>query len=210
MEKIIIEASKYLSRDVYGFCHAKYYRRGNPMSTTGFLTDLKNDISYVSPEMLAQAEQELADVLTADFQKLVDAFGPLMVCGIPRAKHEGYYRNDQMGLRRVISKVAQANPMLEDGTSYIVRHTDTVTTHRAKWGYGGSGEMPRPGLLKDTCNISGAITGKNVLLVDDIFTPGVGIDEDGIQAMFDAGAENVIFYAVARAGGNMAGFRLCA
>ena len=46
--------------------------------------------------------------------------------------------------------------------------------------------------------------------MDDIFTPGVGIDEDGIQAMFDAGAENVIFYAVARAGGNMAGFRLCA
>ena len=119
MEKIIIETSKYLSKEVYGFCHAKYYRRGNPMSTTGFLTDLKNDISYVSPEMLAQAEQELADVLAADFLKLVDAFGPMTVCGIPRAKHEGYYRNDQMGLRRVISKVAQANPMLEDGTSYI-------------------------------------------------------------------------------------------
>ena len=100
--------------------------------------------------------------------------------------------------------------MLEDGTDYIVRHTDTKCTHRANWGYGGAGELPRPGLIRDTCMISPAIAGKFMLLVDDIYTPGCGIDEDGVQALFDAGARSVIFYAVGKARGNGCGFRLCA
>ena len=54
--------------------------------------------------------------------------------------------------------------------------------------------MPRPGLLRDTCSLSPAIAGKRIVLVDDIYTPGVGIDEDGVQALFDAGASSVILY----------------
>ena len=209
MEKIIIEKGPSLSREVAGFCHAKYFRKGNPMSTTGYLTDLKNDISPVSPARLASAEKELLTVLMADFRELAIMFGPLTVCAIPRAKREGHYREDQKGLRRTIGRAAQSTPLMEDGTGYIVRHTDTVTTHRAKAGYGGSGEMPRPGLMKDTCHISPDVLGKTILLVDDIFTPGVGVDEDGIQAVYDSGAKNVIFYAVARAGGDGHGFRIC-
>ena len=36
---------------------------------------------------------------------------------------------------------------------------------------------------------------KNIVLVDDIYTAGVGIDEDGVQALLDAGATSVIMYA---------------
>ena len=50
--------------------------------------------------------------------------------------------------------------------------------------------------MRDTCRLSGDIAGKNIVLVDDIYTAGVGIDEDGVQALFDAGAASVIMYAL--------------
>ena len=68
-------------------------------------------------------------------------------------------------------------------------------THQSFWGHGGDGERPRPGLIRDTCNLSVDIAGKNIVLVDDIYTAGVGIDEDGVQALLDAGAKSVIMYA---------------
>ena len=77
-----------------------------------------------------------------------------------------------------------------------MRHTDTLCTHRSYWGYGGMGEGPGPGLIADTCTLSSGIRGRDVLLVDDIFTPGVGIDEDAICAVLNAGARSVVFYAI--------------
>lgn len=38
----------------------------------------------------------------------------------------------------------------------------------------------------------------NVLLVDDIYTPNVNIDEDAINALLNAGAHTVAFYAVGK------------
>ena len=61
------------------------------------------------------------------------------------------------------------------------------------------GPSPYPGIMKDTCQINKQeIAGKNVILVDDIYTPGCNIDEDGIQTMYDCGAAQVSFYAVAK------------
>ena len=119
----------------------------------------------------------------------------MTVCGVPRSKRENSYTLSQMGLKWTIRAVARELG-LEDGMDYIVRHTDTVCTHRARSGHGGAGEMPRPGLLKDTCFIDPRIAGKDIFLVDDIYTPGVGIDEDAIQTVLDSGAKSVIFYAV--------------
>ena len=39
---------------------------------------------------------------------------------------------------------------------------------------------------------------KNILLIDDVYTKDVGIDEDAIQALFDHGAKSVIFYSVGK------------
>ena len=134
------------------------------------------------------------EVMAADLAELVHKYGPLTVCGIPRSKRESIYPAEKMGLKRAIRKAVASIPQLTDGLDYIVRHTNTKCTHRSYWGHGGDGEMPRPGLLRDTCSLSPAIAGKRIVLVDDIYTPGVGIDEDGVQALFDAGARSVILY----------------
>jgi predicted amidophosphoribosyltransferase len=65
-------------------------------------------------------------------------------------------------------------------------------------------------LLKDTCKLSSEIKGRDILLVDDIYTPGCGIDEDAIQALYDAGARSVIFYAVGYTAKKTSGYRYCA
>ncbi|MBD3831518.1 MAG: hypothetical protein IE890_13680 [Arcobacter sp.] len=90
----------------------------------------------------------------------------------------------------------------QDGSDYIIRHTDTKTTHLAHSPraaqYAGNGDMPYPGITKDTCHLSNNIRGKKILLIDDIYTAGVNIDEDAIQALLDSGARFVTFYAVGK------------
>ena len=210
MLHMILEKNRFLGQEVHAYCHDWYLGMRHPANRLIYLNYLKNDQNERPAELIARCEAELRSVLAADFTILAAMFGRLTVCGIPRSKREASYTFGQMGLKRAISAVARSNPMLEDGTDYIVRHTDTKCTHRANWGYGGAGEMPRPGLIRDTCILSPSIYGKAILLVDDIYTPGCGIDEDGIQALFDAGAQSIIFYAVGKARGNGSGFRLCA
>ena len=210
MLHVILEKNGFLCHDVHAYCHDKYLGMYHPDNELIYLNVLKNDRNNWSTELVEQCEAELKSVLTADFSSLVSIYGKLAVCGIPRSKREASYAFSQMGLKRAISAAAKSNPELEDGTDYVVRHTDTKCTHLARWGNGGAGEMPRPGLMRDTCSFSPNIKGKSLLLVDDIFTPGCGIDDDGIQALFDAGADSVVFYAVGMARGSGQGFRLCA
>ena len=58
--------------------------------------------------------------------------------------------------------------------------------------------MPYVGITNDTCDISDAVIGKVVLLIDDLYTKSVNIDEDCIQALLDKGAKEVVFYSVGR------------
>ncbi|MDI9366643.1 MAG: hypothetical protein QM541_16925 [Flavobacterium sp.] len=83
----------------------------------------------------------------------------------------------------------------ENGTKYIIRHTHTRTTHLDRNGEGGEGNLPYPGITKDTCTISEQAKGKDILLIDDLYTKRVNIDEDAIQALIDNGANSVTFYS---------------
>lgn len=85
-----------------------------------------------------------------------------------------------------------------DGTHDIIRHTDTTTTHLARSGHGGAGELPYVGITKDTCNISDDVIGQDILLIDDLYTKTVNIDEDCIQALLDKGSRSVIFYSIGK------------
>ena len=208
MLHMILEKNRFLNREVHAYCHERYFGMYHPANNLIYLNYLKNDQNNRPAELIAKCEAILTSVLATDFASLAVTYGALTVCGIPRSKRETSYTFGQMGLKRAISAAVRANPILEDGTNYIVRHTDTKCTHRG--GYGGAGELPRPGLIRDTCMLSPAIAGKSVLLVDDIYTPGCGIDDDGVQTLFDVGAQSVIFYAVGKARGNGCGFRLCA
>ena len=61
------------------------------------------------------------------------------------------------------------------------------------------GDMPYEGITKETCTIdANALSGINVILVDDIYTEGVNVAEDCIQTLLDFGAKNVILYVIAK------------
>ena len=42
------------------------------------------------------------------------------------------------------------------------------------------------------------IKGKNILLIDDLYTKSININEDMIQALLDNGAKSVIFYSIGK------------
>ena len=196
---------------VQSYFHDWYYTMRDPRNTMHFITNLKNDIPpYHSSAVLSQSEQLLTQVLRSDFEEIVSQHGPLTVCGVPRSKRESSYWPSQMGLKRTIRAVAWNTPNLCDGMDFIIRHTDTVCTHRARSGHGGAGELPRPGLIRDTCWLSLCISGKRILLVDDIYTPGVGIDEDAIATLLDCGATHVVFYAVGYTARHRGFYSFCA
>jgi len=80
----------------------------------------------------------------------------------------------------------------------LLRHTNTRTTHLRKPipNYNNDGPDPYPRITRDTCDISTEVLDKSILLIDDVYTPGVNVDEDTINALLDAGVRSVTFYAV--------------
>ena len=99
---------------------------------------------------------------------------------------------------KVVSVVVDGLNGYNNGTAYIIRHTNTRTTHMDRSGYGGDGNLPYVGITKATCKISNEVIDKDILLIDDIYTSGVNIDEDAIQSLLDKGARNVYFYAIGK------------
>ena len=197
----------FLDRDIDLYFHDHYYGFSSAENTIKYVNYLKNDRRDFD-KVIAASEDRAAAVLAADLAELVGVYGPLTVCGIPRSKREDAYPPEKMGLKRAIRKAIAMNPDLSDGLDYIVRHTNTLCTHLSYGGHGGDGERPRRGLMRDTCNISAEVAGKNIVLIDDIYTAGVGIDEDGVQALLDAGARSVIMYTFGCTASR--GYRRCA
>jgi predicted amidophosphoribosyltransferase len=146
------------------------------------------------------ARNQLSAILQQDLPQILNLSGKnnRTVCVIPRAKAENTYRQNQHYLKLTIRNVINSLGGFVDGTDYIIRHTNTRTTHKDRSGYGGDGELPYPGITKDTCQISGEVIGKDILLIDDLYTKSVNIDEDCIQALLNSGANSVIFYAVGK------------
>lgn len=192
-----------LHQDVTAFYNSDYLGGGN-WRVTGTIENLictfKNDITPYSQAVLDNAILRFADILRNDLPKILQICGKnhLRVCVIPRAKSEQSYRPNQLYLRSTIQDIVQQLHGFEDGTHDIIRHTHTSTTHLARRGNGGSGELPYVGITKDTCNISDEIIDKDILLIDDLYTKTVNIDEDCIQALIDKGARSVIFYSIGK------------
>lgn len=190
--------NRCLKQTVKGYFHDWYYTCHDPRTRIGYVIILKNDYPPRTHQEICESMKRLRRVLAADFAQIVrdNAGRTLTVCGVPRAKAERTYDKWQTGLKRTFSRAVKDNSELRDGLDFIVREKDTRTTHRERSGHGGNGELPRPGLIRDTCWLSPEIKGRDILLVDDIYTPGVGIDEDAVQTLLDSGARSVVFYAV--------------
>ena len=198
MYKFLIQSNSYLSRDVEAFYHTNYvgYKKlGNP----DYINTLKNTYNSYSESMLDNAVQELRRVLLDDLENLLQILQltPLTVCVVPRAK-TNYQPNQLLFKSTVRDVVDQLNSFFVNGIDYIIRHTNTKTTHlpASTPDYNNDGAAPYPGITIETCNISSDVRDKDILLIDDVYTREVNIDEDAIQALLDRGARSVTFYAV--------------
>ena len=192
----------FLKSNTSAFYHSDYNSGGAweiQNTIENMIWTLKNDVDPF-PERLPNAQQQLSSIINDDLPKILKQTGKnkLTICVVPRSKKENYYRKDQLLFRETISNIVDKLPNFENGTKYIIRHTNTRTTHLDRNGEGGDGNLPYPGLTKDTCTIFAQLKGKDILLIDDLYTKSVNIDEDAIQALLDNGANSVTFYSVGK------------
>jgi len=189
----------FLKTEIQAFYHSDYTTfgaEGNP----DCINQLKNQFGNEDVGILKKGINDLIKILQEDLPKIKNLYkgANLTVCVVPRAKADNTYTKNQKLFREVISTVVNKLNGYSNGANCIIRHTNTRTTHMNRSGYGGDGEMPYPGITKDTCNISDEVIGKDILLIDDLYTKTINIDEDAIQALLDKGAKSVIFYSVGK------------
>lgn len=199
------QVGTFLTKKVQAYYHDDYHGGDQELRDTAgtienIITTLKNQFKDKSKEVLIQAGKNMIAILNKDLPQILRATGleELVVCAIPRSKAKNSYIPAQLLFKKAIEASVKNLDKFIDGTDYIVRHTDTRTTHMDKSGYGGEGNLPYPGITKDTCTISDKVRGKDILLIDDLYTASVNIDEDAIQALFDNGARSVIFYSLGK------------
>lgn len=201
MYQFTMEPNRFLQRQIRAFYRGDFHGYGKP-GNPDFLNILKNDPHHHwSDRQIQRASRQLQAVLMQDLGELAAQSlpGNAAVSIVPRAKAEACYVANQLLFKSIVSRVVRQLPGVEDGTGYIRRHTNTRTTHLRLEDpeHPNDGKAPYPGITADTCRISGNAKGKCILLVDDIYTYTVNVDEDAVQALLDAGAHSVLFYAVA-------------
>jgi len=205
MYSFIIEKNTYLKQNIKAFYHIDYVgyqKSGNP----DYINILKNTFGTYPDMKLNIAIQQLKNVLFEDLPQILQLLqqNSLTVCVIPRAKAENSYKACQLLLKSTIRNAVNQLDGFYDGTDFLIRHTNTKTTHLRNEipSYNNDGKTPYSGITSDTCHISDSVKGKDILLIDDIYTKSVNIDEDAIQTLLDKGANSVAFYAIARTASN--------
>jgi len=199
MQEFTITANHFLNRSIRSFYHTNYVgynKPGNP----DYINKLKNTFNSENIQVLRDAEETLKVVLRDDLAAIKRMLNlpSLTICVIPRAKAENSYGVKQLLFKSAVCETAQQLGY-KDGGQYIVRVKNTKTTHLKYCHYiQNDGRLPYKGITNDTCLFSSEIAGKDILLVDDIYTLTVNIDEDCIQALLDRGARSVTFYAVSK------------
>lgn len=201
MNEFIIFANQYLKYNTQGYYRDEYHGGGNwkvDGTIENIITTLKNDITPYNNNTLQLAVNRLKIILEDDLPKISRKVNSrnITVCVVPRAKVN--YAQNQLLFKTTVKEVVTTLNGFFDGVDFITRQKNTKTTHRSRAGYGGDGNMPYPGITKDTCNISNNVLGKNILLIDDVYTETINIDEDVIQALYENGANSVIFYAIGK------------
>jgi len=206
MKQFTINPNPFLKISTQGFYSVNYYRRGHPLHPT-CLTELKNTFNNQNKEQVRKKLNSALIEVRNHLRSALPALALLMkspspvLCVVPRAKAEDQYEVPQTLFRYAVELFAKESDQYIDGTRYILRHTNTKTTHLRSdiSGYVNDGALPYPGITLSTCDINAKVKGKHILLIDDIYTRGVNIDEDAIQALYNCGAAHVTFYAVAKA-----------
>jgi len=196
LRSFVVYKNNYLKKHQLAFCHDNYV----PGEWT-YINVLKNDSLNKSASQLDSARNTLRSTLLEDIPVLYRLLRQkeLVVMPIPRSKSLSSYQDSQLQLVHTIidvTKELSGGINLINGGGYMVRHSDTPTTHLGE--LLEDGNKTYPGITSQTCTISPKVSGKDILLIDDIYTPFVGIDEDAIQALYDAGANKVTLYTLGK------------
>ena len=211
--RFYLYGNEFLENDSVGYYSVDYtgYRTpGNP----DYLNRLKNTFNNEHQIDLNIAKDTVVKMLVKEIPQILDENGIeqcTVVC-IPRAKKFETYTEKQLYFSEAVREaVAKLGNRVVDGVDVIRRQINTKTTHLPsttgrKYVEGGEicdmyendGAMPYPGITRDTCHIAfEKIRDKDILIIDDIYTRNVNIDEDAVQTMYNSGARRVFFYAVA-------------
>jgi phosphoribosylpyrophosphate synthetase len=166
-----------------------------------YLNRLKNDRHHQTENELKTDAKMVTNILMTELPKVFKKkkLERPVVCLIPRAKSSSSYTFDQLLFSKAVSEAVDATNGLKNGTNWINRMKPTQTTHlRNSICYYDEGISPYVGITKDTCIINPKVKGRNIILVDDIYTTDVNVIEDTLQALLDAGAKSVTSYVVAK------------
>ena len=194
-----VVSNSFLKRNVIGYYHQIYTGHKNP-GNPDFLNILKNTFDNEPHRNLVEARDKVISILSEDLLSIVaetKISNYMLVC-VPRAKSLKSYKNSQLMLQEAVRTVADNIQGFRDGTACIKRVVNTKTTHlRNAKNIPNDGDEPYPGITVATCSIeSDEIKGQNIILIDDIYTRSVNIDEDCIQALLNCGAKELVFYAI--------------
>jgi phosphoribosylpyrophosphate synthetase len=199
MEELEIQKNEYLNHDIEAYYHD--YHRAWFDTKVGYINTLKNDdgnFTNMKKEFgytLIDAQKKLYEALEVDLPKIAkSSLVKLTICVIPRSKCKNTYNPTQLLFISTVKDYVMKNlDKFDDGVNYIERCLDTPTTHISR-----DYESIDIGITKRTCEISNNVQGKDILLIDDIYTKSVNIDEDAIQALYDNGANSVTFYSIGK------------
>lgn len=164
-----------MTKDINAFFHLEYFgfrKEKNP----DFINLLKNTFDNES-DIILKRSIEWAQFYFNDLFKSLTAKHlniEIVVVMVPRALAETQYTNAQRGFKLALQQAIKScnNKNIIDGVDLIKRVVSTQTTHLQFSEYHqGQGDLPYVGITKDTCSIdSNRIKGKNIILIDDIYT----------------------------------------
>ena len=200
MNSFVINANNFLSKNTTCYYHTDYIKFKAP-NNPDYLNYLKNTFNNCDLQILQNASKELFDVLIKDIALLLEIlkWEKTTISVVPRSK-ANLHKNQLLfssTVKRVITSL-QTEYSIEDGTNYITRIKNTYTTHLKNSISNNDGSKPYSGITIDTCDISPNIKNKNIILIDDIYTKSVNIDEDAIETLYKNNANNIIMYVVGK------------
>lgn len=202
LRKHKIEGNNYLNSECIAYYSLDFYGWNKP-NNPDFINILKNDFNKTDGEELLMCCDTLLSVAQPHIESIIKQENIDAICIVPRAKIKSHYKIGQLffinSIKHIITKIKEEKMKIEDGSDYILRTINTKTTHfHTKREYGGDGDLPYPSITKKTCDISSLVKGKSILLIDDVYTKSINIDEDCIQALIDNGAKRVVLYTIAK------------
>ena len=206
MQPFKLNINDYLTTETTGYYSTEYTRFGRTLNPRAdeiseHLRTCKNRFNDKTIDELTDA-QALIPILKAALSTIQkkENFEKPCIINVPRAKRPEMYFDAQLLFSKFVCEASElANfPYIE-----ALRVKNTKTTHIKDERFGmvfkqkiDEQPKPYPGISRETCQIKGDIQGKNIILVDDIYTRNANIDEDFVQFLYNQGANRVILYCV--------------